>query len=381
MSDARRTLQELTGRLPDLAENLRALDDLLDRDVPSALNKARFITEKVLHRLCVGRGVSWGDAEPTLERMVGPLVASGALPKNVAVQVRTVQSNVNFGSHFQEAPPSAAHLRIATAALTEFLGWYATASCGEGAVTPAAAPPGLRILVVEESSFNQRIASALLQKEGHTPTVVATGEQALEVVHREPFDLILMQVQLPGMSGFEATARIRQRGQGRSTPILGMTSEFALRERCLGADMDGTISRPLRLVEFLDSAKYFRAIDWTNWLKDCRGDRSLMRELASVFLEAYPGWLGEIRDALATQDAGRVRHRAHGLKGVVTSLCAQAAREAAAELEEVARRGGLARAADLYPALERCLERVRSELTRFLAEPGDDAVRDRPPAK
>jgi hypothetical protein len=120
-------LRDLGEKLPSFRDDLRSLETLLGVDVPSALNKVRYITEKALHGLCAAKGVSWGQAEPTLERMVGPLLAAGFIPKDVAVHVRTVQANASPGSHYQQSPLSEAHARIAHAALVEFLDWYSGA--------------------------------------------------------------------------------------------------------------------------------------------------------------------------------------------------------------------------------------------------------------
>ena len=118
----------LKEKLTDLAADLDCLDRLLDMDVPSALNKIRFITEKVLIALAVGRNVSWGQAEPTVERLVGPLLAAGCIPRDVAIHLRTIQGNTSPGSHPQSPPLSAAHVRIARTALLEFLEWFARAA-------------------------------------------------------------------------------------------------------------------------------------------------------------------------------------------------------------------------------------------------------------
>ena len=116
---------------PELAEDIAALNQLLEIDTPSSLNKLRFITEKMLRRICSANGVGWGEAEPTLERMIGPLVASGVLPRNVAVHVRTIQTNTSPGSHYQEAPLGESHVTIARQAFEEFLRWYRTESCAD----------------------------------------------------------------------------------------------------------------------------------------------------------------------------------------------------------------------------------------------------------
>lgn len=126
MDNTRNHLQELSKRLVDLSTDLQALEGLLELDIPSSLNKIRFITEKSLHKLCKSREVSWGQAEPTLERMIGPLVSTGYIPKNIAIYVRTIQAYTSPGSHYQESALSNAHVRFAQEALLEFLQWYAT---------------------------------------------------------------------------------------------------------------------------------------------------------------------------------------------------------------------------------------------------------------
>jgi CheY-like chemotaxis protein len=383
MSDFRRQLQDVGQRLPEFGDDLRALGGLLDADLQSALNKVRFITEKVLYKLCTAHGVSWGSAEPTLERMVGPLVAAEMLPRNVAVHVRTVQANANFGSHFQDAPPSAAHAGIAGSALIELLTWYAAGSYGAAAPPGCAAPgPGLRVLLVEELAFNQQCATGPLRKEGHTVEVAANGEEALGTLDKGTFDLILMQVQMHGMDGFELAARIRQREQEkrRSTPIIGMTSDPALRGPCLAAGMDGTMSRPLRLEEFLEAANHLNVIDWAQ-ARARVGDMVLMHDLAASFLQEKPRCMGEVRGAIASQDAELVRKWAHSLKGVAGTFGASGAFQAALELEDVARRGDLSSAKELYATLAREFERLEFVLTRFVAEAGKGARPDNSPGQ
>ena len=110
--------------LGNFSEDLLALENVLGVDIPSSLNKIRYITEKVLHRLCTAKKIPWGQGEPTVERMIGPLVAAKAIDKDVAVHVRTIQTNTSPGSHYQEVPLSSSHATIAASALVEFLRWY-----------------------------------------------------------------------------------------------------------------------------------------------------------------------------------------------------------------------------------------------------------------
>jgi two-component system sensor histidine kinase/response regulator len=113
-----------------------------------------------------------------------------------------------------------------------------------------------RILLAEDNIVNQRLAMRLLEKAGYRVTVANNGREALEELEREPFDLVVMDVQMPEMDGLEATAAIRSREKisGRHIPIIAMTAH-ALKgdeERCLQAGMDAYIAKPIRSAELLE---------------------------------------------------------------------------------------------------------------------------------
>jgi PAS domain S-box-containing protein len=111
----------------------------------------------------------------------------------------------------------------------------------------------LRVLLAEDNAVNQRLASRLLEKRGHRVQVVANGREALAVLEKETFDLIFMDVQMPEMDGFEATAAIRKKEQGSGIrqPIIALTAHAMKgdRERCVSAGMDGYLSKPIRVEE------------------------------------------------------------------------------------------------------------------------------------
>jgi PAS domain S-box-containing protein len=111
----------------------------------------------------------------------------------------------------------------------------------------------LRILVVEDNLVNQRLATRLLEKRGHHVGVAADGRQALLALEKERFDLVLMDMQMPEMDGFEATAAIRQKESAtdRRLPIVALTAHAMKgdREKCLAAGMDGYLSKPIRTQE------------------------------------------------------------------------------------------------------------------------------------
>jgi signal transduction histidine kinase/DNA-binding response OmpR family regulator len=113
--------------------------------------------------------------------------------------------------------------------------------------------PGLQILLVEDNVVNQRLALRLLEKQGHRVVVANNGQEAAAVLEKERFDLTLMDIQMPGMSGFEVTALIRERERqtGAHMPVVAMTA-YAMngdRERCLAAGMDSYISKPIHPAE------------------------------------------------------------------------------------------------------------------------------------
>ena len=108
--------------------------------------------------------------------------------------------------------------------------------------------PGLRILLAEDSPANQKLAVGLLKKRGHQVVIANNGKEAYDTFLAQPFDLILMDVQMPEMDGFEATVAIRAAERDSHVPIVAMTAH-AMRgdqERCLEAGMDAYIAKPIR---------------------------------------------------------------------------------------------------------------------------------------
>jgi CheY-like chemotaxis protein len=124
--------------------------------------------------------------------------------------------------------------------------------------------PHLSILVAEDNPVNQLLARRVLEKQGHLVTVAGNGRLALEAFEQTPFDLILMDVQMPEMDGFEAARAIRQQEALRSMrariPILAVTAHAMKgdRERCLAAGMDGFVSKPIQLGELLEAIAVLR---------------------------------------------------------------------------------------------------------------------------
>jgi len=114
----------------------------------------------------------------------------------------------------------------------------------------------LRILLAEDNAVNQRLTVRLLEKQGHTVVVANDGREALSILEQQPVDLVLMDMQMPNLDGFEATAAIREkeRSNGRHLPVIAVTA-FAMkgdRERCLAAGMDGYLAKPIQAKELYE---------------------------------------------------------------------------------------------------------------------------------
>ncbi len=116
----------------------------------------------------------------------------------------------------------------------------------------------LNILLVEDSLVNQKLAVALLKKFGHSVTLAKNGIEAVEQALKAKFDVILMDIQMPEMDGFEATTRIRQSETEKQTPIIALTAHAmkGYKERCLEAGMDGYVTKPLRIEELFEAIFY-----------------------------------------------------------------------------------------------------------------------------
>jgi signal transduction histidine kinase len=124
---------------------------------------------------------------------------------------------------------------------------------------PRATAAPLRILVAEDNRVNQAVVSRMLERAGHTVAIAADGQQAVEMHSSGSFDLILMDIHMPVLDGFEATARIREADRGTHTPVIALTANAMNgdRERCLRAGMDGYIAKPVSREVLLDTLAEF----------------------------------------------------------------------------------------------------------------------------
>ena len=220
----------------------------------------------------------------------------------------------------------------------------------EGVMQRASRP--LRILLAEDHPVNQLFAQELLKRMGHTVTLAENGKEAVDAYAAGTFDMVLMDIQMPLMDGYEATAAIRslEDAGGTHTPIVAMTAHAMEgdREQCLAAGMDAYIAKPVRpqallaVIEQLDQGPpnaaheierpatvqkrmAFRqaTFDRNALLEQCMGNEDLLRRMASKYLETVPSLVHDIEEAVAREDCQALRRAAHTLKGASGSICAQ----------------------------------------------------------
>jgi two-component system sensor histidine kinase/response regulator len=239
----------------------------------------------------------------------------------------------------------------------------------------------LRVLLAEDNAINRELVVRILSKRGHAVVVAANGKQAVSALESQSFDVVLMDVQMPEMDGFEATAAIRQKEKtnGAHVPIIALTAHAMKgdRERCLAGGMDGYLSKPvqaeelIKAVEGLDgnSPAAGKTSDPTNEVVDREvalarvdGDEGLLADLAKLFCEESPKLLSAVQDAVAKRDIAALKRAAHSLKGSISTFAARDATEAALRLEDLARAGELAGAEDAYRLLVAQVERLKQAL-------------------
>ena len=246
------------------------------------------------------------------------------------------------------------------------------------------APPTrpLEILLAEDNTVNQILAVRLLAKRGHTVTVAVNGRAAVEALERRPFDLVLMDVQMPEMDGFEATAQIRERERrlGGHVPILAMTAHALKgdRERCLASGMDGYVSKPLQVEQLISVVEGLipgmtkgglpdqpLKLDRAAVLSHFADDPQLFQEMLGVFARECPQQMAAIQAAIQAQNATQLGGAAHAFKGAIGNFGESPAWTTAQALESLGRENNLAVAAEAYERLVRQVTQLQSALAKL----------------
>jgi two-component system sensor histidine kinase/response regulator len=255
----------------------------------------------------------------------------------------------------------------------------------------------LSVLVADDTPANQTIIKSLLQRRGHYVTIASDGRETLNCILRGNIDVVLMDVQMPLMNGYETTRAVREHEQihGGYVFIIALTTHSAEgdRQACLDAGMDAYLTKPIdagqlvRMVERLggcasdDSSAAAKSpageertaepephpssiIDLPGCLKRLGGDEELFQEFVQVFDEDAPQLMTLLRESIRTRNGSDWERAAHGLRGLTANFGARAAVAAASRLEEI---GAGGRWNDAEHAVDQ-LERELGRLSRALDE-------------
>jgi len=236
----------------------------------------------------------------------------------------------------------------------------------------------IRILLAEDNLVNQKVALKMLEKLGYRAVAVSNGLEVIEALKAVPYDLLLMDVQMPEMDGFEATQQIRNPGSevtNRYIPIIAMTAHAMKgdREMCLNAGMNDYLSKPIdpnELAEVIarwtlskkptdekssEQARIFKA---DVLLQRLGGDTQFYDEIIDVFLQDVPKQIRTLEDAINRGDAIIIHRQAHTLNGASANIGAVGLEEVAFQLERASEKQDLSQAVGI-------LDCIKTEFNRF----------------
>jgi len=256
----------------------------------------------------------------------------------------------------------------------------------------------MRILVADDDPSNRELLTELLHNSGHSVTTVLDGHQVLAALAKEPFEVVLMDEEMPGMSGLEAAKAIVEASKkGERRPIIVGISGNSTKEdeaRCLAAGMDAFFAKPVRAAELFSVLAMLarripsgptpavpEAVELTvqglteHLDRAAGGSKKLVRTLVKTFLEDAPKKLMVIRHAVAQKDSGALAAAAHALKGSLSLIGASTAAGTARNLQAMGRLGTLDGAA----AELKVLESEFAELQRLLTMLEKNSKRTRTP--
>lgn len=244
----------------------------------------------------------------------------------------------------------------------------------------------VRILLAEDNVVNQKVALRILEKLGYRADAVANGKEAVEALRMIPYDLVLMDCQMPEMDGYEATAAIRQmEGGRRHTPVIAMTAHAMEgdRERCLQAGMDDYVSKPVTpqaLAEVLErwlgaggdktqrgggvdpDACDREGFDRDALLERVMGDEEVLRDVVQTFVEDAQREISLLEEAIAKGDLSLARRQAHSLKGAAANVGALTLQDVAFQAEQAGEACDLERMASLVPKIREAFEVLRRQV-------------------
>jgi len=243
-----------------------------------------------------------------------------------------------------------------------------------------------RVLVADDNPVSQKVAVRLLEKRGHTASVATNGHEALQKLQAEPYDLALMDIQMPGMGGLDAMRAVRSGacpGVSPNLPIVAMTAHALKgdRERFLEAGMTEYVAKPLHSASFyaalecalgeaaapaasadtpplaeLDEETSLPLLDFPNALNRLEQDADLFGDLLKTCMQSIPATMDTLRDGLHAGDRELNLRLIHEISGATANVGAAAAHGVALKLEQALRENNMHLARNVYAKLETVLE-------------------------
>lgn len=259
-------------------------------------------------------------------------------------------------------------------------------SCFPSIDSPMAQRLPLKILLAEDNAVNQKVGLYSLQQLGYRADVVSNGLEVLDALHRQLYDVVLMDVQMPQLDGLAATRRICQEWSPPQRPhIIGLTANAMQgdKEMCLAAGMNDYISKPIRLQELVRAlSQCHRLVSHLvdvevkppstlpcvldavvfRELRQMLGDREFLAEAIDCYLEDAPMLLQAMAVAIAQGNATDLQHAAHTLKSSTALFGATSLSQFCQVLEAIGSNGTWAEASALMPQVEREYEKVQAAL-------------------
>jgi PAS domain S-box-containing protein len=242
----------------------------------------------------------------------------------------------------------------------------------------------LHMLVVEDNTINQKLTARFLKQRGFSVETVEDAEAAIALLGKKDFDLVLMDVHLPGMSGWEAAAAIRkaEKKTGDRVPIIALSASTlpADRKKCLEAGMDDFVSKPIQPAELFKAIGALPAnrcvepprttpersvLDEKALLSQVGDDKNLLRQLISIFVADSPAALVRIQEAIDSRDAVALLKVTHAFRGSVSIFAAPAALASALKLEALARERDLDAAEGAFAMLKKDIALLTKTLADF----------------
>jgi signal transduction histidine kinase/CheY-like chemotaxis protein len=235
----------------------------------------------------------------------------------------------------------------------------------------------LRVLVVDDNVVNQEFAAEAVRRLGHVVTTAESGIEALEILNRRTFDVILLDVQMPELDGLEVVRRFRLTERGVRTPVVAVTAHSTRedRDRCLEAGFDAVLTKPatqsslgaiIREVTGVTTPLPAQSGPADAILDAVGGNVRLLARVRDAFALQTPRLLAALRDAITASDGEALYQTAHTLKGAISNFDVPEAIGATVQLERAGKSGDFARASEVLPELEAAIHDLEEKIEAAL---------------